>query len=307
MARPERRDVDYFPFYAKEGKTLFILESEYGCKGTGFFTNVMRFLAGEKDHHYCIRDEGDQLYFFTKCHCDEESGLDMISIMVKTGKLDRDLWEQAKILASQDFIDSIQDAYKRRNNDCITISKLKERYKVTVSINTQGCEFPATETPPIGTIEGEDGQTDSKNPQTKLKKTKLKEPAIADFFKNPFHPYFKSIETSCITLSKIPSPSKKPFNPFQFVNRKINKKNMHPGAIDYALKGLLKRILSSEQYEDKIDSFYGYAKSILKTANGNFCEKEHIEDHEQMKKDFAEFVANSTSLKAMLKGVGKKI
>ncbi len=57
MARPERHDVDYFPFYVKDGRTLFILESKYGCMGTGFFTNVMRFLCQTPDHHFCIQDK----------------------------------------------------------------------------------------------------------------------------------------------------------------------------------------------------------------------------------------------------------
>ena len=83
MARPERRDADYFPFYCRDGKTLFILESKYQCKGTGFFTNVMRFLTMQTDHHVCIKEEADRLYFFSKVKCDEESGMDMLNLMAR--------------------------------------------------------------------------------------------------------------------------------------------------------------------------------------------------------------------------------
>ncbi len=125
MARPERRDADYFPFYAKDGRTLFLLESKYQCKGTGFFTNVMRFLTMEENHHFCIADETDLMYFFSKCFCDEESGMDMLSIMTKTGKIDKDLWENNKIIACQDLLDSLEDAYRKRKNNIITMEEIR--------------------------------------------------------------------------------------------------------------------------------------------------------------------------------------
>ncbi len=125
MARPERKNADYFPFYAKDGRTLFILEGKYRCKGTGFFTNVMRFLTLQDNHHFCIADETDQMYFMSKCHCDEELGMDMLNIMVKTEKLDKELWENHKIIACQDLLDSLKDAYRKRTNDIITIDEIR--------------------------------------------------------------------------------------------------------------------------------------------------------------------------------------
>jgi hypothetical protein len=72
MARPERHDVDYFPFFAKRGKTLNILQSKYGLEGIGFFTNLMRFLALTPDHYYCIKEEYDKLKFFAETGINDE-------------------------------------------------------------------------------------------------------------------------------------------------------------------------------------------------------------------------------------------
>ncbi len=156
MARPERKNADYFPFYAKDGRTLFILEGKYRCKGSGFFTNVMRFLTLQDDHYFCIADETDQMYFLSKCHCDEEPGMDMLEIMVKTGKLDVDLWDQCKIIACQDLLDSLKDAYRKRANDIITMDEIR----VNVGIN-----------PLKG---GRNKPKGGRNPQRKLKETKGK-------------------------------------------------------------------------------------------------------------------------------------
>jgi len=128
MGRPERHDADYFPFYVKDGKTLFILESKYGLQGIGFFTNLMRFLTRQTDHHICIHEESDRLYFFATIRCPEELGMDMIGLMVKTGKLDAKLWDESRVIVSQDLLDSLQDAYKNRNNPIIEIDQIRLSY-----------------------------------------------------------------------------------------------------------------------------------------------------------------------------------
>jgi hypothetical protein len=129
MGRPEKHDVDYFPFFAKRGKTLNILQSKYGLEGIGFFTNLMRFLALTPDHHYCIKDETDRMNFFAEIGIQDESrGLDMIELMVKTEKLDKGLWEDHKVIVSEAFLESLNPAYEKRNNKVITIDEIRNNY-----------------------------------------------------------------------------------------------------------------------------------------------------------------------------------
>jgi len=168
MARPERKDVDYFPFYVKDGRTLHILEGKYECKGIGFFTNLFRFLSKRPDHHFSLQDEADKMWFFSEVKCDEESGLDMIKIMILTGKLDRELWDKYQVLASQDFLNSVKDAYKNRVNNLITLDEIREHYMVSSVRNPQDTELPKEETTQEGDVSTPD------NLQTKLNYTKLK-------------------------------------------------------------------------------------------------------------------------------------
>ena len=128
MARPERHDADYFPFYAKRGRTLNILQSKYGLEGIGFFTNLMRFLTLTPDHHYCIKDEIDKMNFFAEIGVkDEAVGIEMIELMVKTEKLDKELWENHMVIVSESFLLSIEDAYKRRSNKIVTIEEIRKK------------------------------------------------------------------------------------------------------------------------------------------------------------------------------------
>lgn len=157
MGRPERHDADYFPFYVKDGKTLFILESKYGLQGIGFFTNLMRFLTRQTDHHICLKEESDRLYFFAQIRCPEDLGMDMIGLMVKTGKLDIKLWNENMVIVSQDLLDSLRDAYKNRNNSIIEMDQIR------LSYHGYSITYPDN---PV---------TSPDKPQTKLKETKLKE------------------------------------------------------------------------------------------------------------------------------------
>ena len=171
MARPEKKTVEYFPFVAKNGKTLFILEDKYGCKGTGFFTNVLRFLAETPDHHFSIHDETDRMMFFARTKCDEESGIDMLNIMAKTGKIHLELWISCQAIASSDFIESIQDAYKNRKNQCITLEEVIQKY-IPIKLITEETEFPGEET----TLSYElTVDSEPINTQTILEETRVKE------------------------------------------------------------------------------------------------------------------------------------
>jgi len=157
MGRPERHDADYFPFYVKDGKTLFILESKYGLQGIGFFTNLMRFLTRQTDHHICIHEESDRLYFFAQIRCPEDVGMDMLNLMAKTGKIDAELLYKNCVIVSQDLLDSLKDAYKNRNNPIIEIDQIRLSYP-DKSISYQ-----------------ENPITSPDKPQRKLKERKLKE------------------------------------------------------------------------------------------------------------------------------------
>ena len=164
MARPESKTVLYFPFYVKDGDTLFLLENKYGCEGLGFFTGVMRFLSQTPDHHYCIKDEVKKMRFFATIKIDESKGIDMLNMMAVTGKINRVLWDGNRVIVSEDFLHSINDAYKKRVNDIITIDEIFKLYELPEEV----IELPEPETTQNSK------KTDS-NPQSKVKETILKE------------------------------------------------------------------------------------------------------------------------------------
>lgn len=124
MARPERNTVDYFPFLCDEGKKMFYIEETYGNDGFATFIKILRELAKTDYHYLNLRKTTTQMFLSAKCKVSKEVLLSIINDLSELGKFDLNLWNESRIIWCQDFIDSIQDAYKKRNNECITFEGL---------------------------------------------------------------------------------------------------------------------------------------------------------------------------------------
>jgi len=120
MARPERNNVDYFPFYCEDGNKMFYIEETYGNDGFATFIKLLRELAKTNYHYLDLSKQTTKMFLSAKCKVSNEVLLAIINDLVELGKFDRTLWKENSIIWCQDFVDSIQDAYKKRNNECIT-------------------------------------------------------------------------------------------------------------------------------------------------------------------------------------------
>lgn len=124
MARPERNNVDYFPFMCEDGNKMFYIEETYGNDGFATFVKLLRELAKTNYHFLDLSKPTTLMFLSAKCKVSKETLLSIINDLVDLGKFDATLWNENKVIWCQDFIDSIQDAYIRRNNKCITYDGL---------------------------------------------------------------------------------------------------------------------------------------------------------------------------------------
>jgi len=156
MARPERNNVDYFPFYCEDGNKMFYLEETYGNDGFATFVKLLRELAKTNYHYLDLSKPTTLMFLSAKCKISKETLLMIIKDLVELGKFDSVLWNENSIIWCQDFIDSIQDAYNKRNNKCITYDGLllllislgvrkPSKSKSTVPVNPQSKEKESKE------------------------------------------------------------------------------------------------------------------------------------------------------------------
>lgn len=163
MARPERNSVDYFPFLCEEGNKMFYLEETYGNDGFATFVKLLRELAKTDYHYLNLSKPSTLMYLSAKCKVSKEVLEAIINDLVDLGKFDAILWKENRIIWCQDFIESIQDAYKKRNNKCITLEGLLTLLN-SLGIRKQG-KLPSKA---------------SDNPQSKVKESKVKESKVDD-------------------------------------------------------------------------------------------------------------------------------
>ncbi len=129
MARPQRNNVDYFPFLCDEGNKMFYLEETYGNDGFAVFVKLLRELAKTDYHYLDLSKNTTRMFLSAKCKVSKDILEAIINDLVELEKFDVQLWKENSIVWCQDFIDSIQDAYSKRSNKCIDkkgLSKIKQ-------------------------------------------------------------------------------------------------------------------------------------------------------------------------------------
>lgn len=165
MARPERNNVDYFPFFCKEGKAMYYLETTYKNDGFATWVKILRELAVTNYHHLVLSDKVQLMYLASKCKIEVELLESIINDLCDLEEFDKELWTDYKIIWCEKFIESIQDAYKKRRNKCISKSSLLQSLR-----NRK----PIISSPKVDLSNSEG----SINPQSKLKETKRKETKV---------------------------------------------------------------------------------------------------------------------------------
>lgn len=124
MARPERNNVDYFPFLCKEGKAMFYIEQKYGNDGYATWVKLLRQLAVNNYHYINLNDKVELMFLASKCNVSEETLKSIILDLCNLGEFNLQLWTENMIIWSDKFVEHIKDAYEKRRNKCIDFDGL---------------------------------------------------------------------------------------------------------------------------------------------------------------------------------------
>lgn len=168
MARPQSNTVSYFPHKIGDGKKIFAIEAKYGNDGYATWFKILEKLATTENHYLNLNDEVEVMYLSSKCRVKEDVLFEIINDLSRLGCFDKILWEK-RYIWSQVFIDSIQDAYSRRNNKCMTYEGLCKHLLVLCSTETQLLS------------KNNDSNTQSKVKERKVKKSMYHAPLFLEF------------------------------------------------------------------------------------------------------------------------------
>ena len=72
MARPQRRNVDYFPHYISHGMKMQYIQNKFGNDGYATWFKIMEKLGSSNDHHIDLSDDLQFELFADYCLIDIE-------------------------------------------------------------------------------------------------------------------------------------------------------------------------------------------------------------------------------------------
>jgi Domain of unknown function (DUF4373) len=114
MAREQRKDVDYFPHECTHGRKMHIIETKYGNDGYATWFKLLEQLGKANNHYIDISDEMTLMFLTSTFKIDEEKTIAILTDLSKLGGIDKFLFDEYKIIWSEKFCNSIEDAYRKR-------------------------------------------------------------------------------------------------------------------------------------------------------------------------------------------------
>ncbi|MEN6375511.1 MAG: Lin1244/Lin1753 domain-containing protein [Smithella sp.] len=116
MTRPKKETVDYFSHDCEHGKTLFVLESQFGNDGYSFWFKLLETLGKTEGHSYNFNDPAARVFLLAKTRVNEETARSILSMLSDMEAIDRELWSTG-IIWCQKFVDRLSDVYTRRKKE----------------------------------------------------------------------------------------------------------------------------------------------------------------------------------------------
>lgn len=133
--RPSKQTADYFPHFVSGGKTLHALEKRYGNDGYAFWYKLLEALSAEKGHYLDLSDDAEMIYQSDHMGLSEDVVIEILDLLVRLGKVDRELWENRRIVWVQKLVDNLAPLYNKREGGVPSKPDLRDG-------NHQANEFP---------------------------------------------------------------------------------------------------------------------------------------------------------------------
>ena len=219
MARPLKRTVDYFPHFVNSGKTLLILQNEFGNDGYAFWFKLLSLLCKTDGQVFDYNNSASWRLLLAETCLGEDNAYKILQLLAEIEAIDPILY-QAKIIWVQNLVDNLSDVYIRRRNGSVPekpviagnyclncgsklIGKRKgttycsdtcrqRGHRVTLIRDTENglmlteTEILSTETQPNPLIANRNPVNVNNKPHTKLDYTKLKETKLKEIPKMPY-------------------------------------------------------------------------------------------------------------------------
>jgi hypothetical protein len=144
LGRPRKQTVDYFPhFVSTDSRTKFILEQSWGNDGYAFWFKLLELLGRSEGHYYDCSATANEKYLVALMKLDKDTISEILEVLADLGNIDKELWEERKVIWCQSLVDNLQDVYSKR-----TVSAPKRPFTEPTEEESSAPPPPAEEKPP---------------------------------------------------------------------------------------------------------------------------------------------------------------
>ena len=113
--RPESKNVFYFPHYTKSNRELDLIEYRHKSEGYRAYYKLLEMVADADYHRLSIKSQDEKDMFDIGMNSNQEVVTDVINILVNKGRIDRELWENEKVIWMGDFVETLKPVYSNRH------------------------------------------------------------------------------------------------------------------------------------------------------------------------------------------------
>ena len=221
MARPAKRNCDYFPHFVTDSRDLYFIETRYGIEGYYFYYRLREFLCQCDDITCRIEYEADLEYLYRYFALDKGKVQEMLDACADNGIIDNNLWYQTQIIWQDDLAAILKDAWKGRKTAPPEkpIVEIENKLRVSNAINPVLSHINPVSNPINTQIKGNETKVDeNKRKQIKKNEIRLEDSndrsvsSIAHFEEGQQETEFKEVEWQDFVkdlASNFKSPTKK--------------------------------------------------------------------------------------------------
>jgi hypothetical protein len=114
MTRPRKQTVDYFPHSCKHGKTMFIIEQNYGNDGYSFWFKLLELMGDSEGHYLDCKNRATWHYLLSIARVTDDVAQKLLDLLSDLEAIDPELWINHKVVWSDNFVKGLAAAYRNR-------------------------------------------------------------------------------------------------------------------------------------------------------------------------------------------------
>lgn len=116
MPRPRKNVIDYFPHFTSWGKTLTILDVQFGNDGYSAWFKILERLGTEPGHSLDLNDEAEWEYMVARMRVSPDTAWAILDLLARLGAIDKELWAE-RIVWSENFVHNLESVYNKRREE----------------------------------------------------------------------------------------------------------------------------------------------------------------------------------------------